>query len=315
MDENLMFDRSFNLLVVCGPTASGKTALAVALARQLGGEIIGADSRQVYRGLDIGSGKDIDEYSAGTDAVPYHLIDIVDPEKIYTLYHFQQDFYHQFEVVNNRRHLPVLCGGTGLYIEAVLRGYRIPPVPENRSLRLQLMTLLHADLEAMLYDLDENIYHQTDLSSKKRIVRAIEVAMHPKDSPVSGADTHVPSIIPLILCTRWDRAALHKRIDRRLDARFSQGMVEEVRRLRRSGLSDERLLMLGMEYKYITRYLRNEIDYPSMVDNLRRAIHQLAKRQATYFRGMERRGSVIHWIDGADADAALVVVRRCSNRR
>ncbi|MBN1576857.1 MAG: tRNA (adenosine(37)-N6)-dimethylallyltransferase MiaA [Chitinispirillaceae bacterium] len=301
----------FNLLVVCGPTASGKTPLAVALARELGGEIISADSRQVYRGLDLGSGKDLHEYTVGDSRVSYHMIDIADLGEIYTLYHYQRDFSRAFRKVTGRSRLPVLCGGTGLYIEAVLRGYAVPPVPENRPLRLQLMKRRRDDLEAMLRDLDGELHRRTDLSSKKRIVRSLEVAMHRQHA--SAPENHgppLPAITPLILCTRWERPALHERIDRRLDERLSQGMVDEVRRLREEGLPDERLLMLGMEYKYITRHLRGQIDHAAMVAQLRRAIHQLAKRQETYFRGMERRGCSIHWIDRAELSRALAVVRR-----
>ncbi|MBN1307322.1 MAG: tRNA (adenosine(37)-N6)-dimethylallyltransferase MiaA [Chitinispirillaceae bacterium] len=304
----------FNLLVVCGPTASGKTALAAALAAALDGEVIGADSRQVYRGLDIGSGKDLHEYTAGSIRVPYHLIDIVDPREIYTLFHFQRDFRRVFGKIAGRNRLPVLCGGTGLYIEAVLRGYAVPPVPEDRKLRLQLMKKRREHLEAMLRDLDGELHRRTDLRSKKRIVRSIEVAIHGQHASVRFPPcSPLPAITPLILCTRWERASLHERIDRRLAERLSRGMVDEVLRLREAGLSDERLLMLGMEYKYITRHLRGEIDDAAMVEQLRRAIHQLAKRQETYFRGMERRGSFIHWIDRAELARALAVVQLASS--
>jgi tRNA dimethylallyltransferase len=298
--------RSFDLLAVCGPTASGKTALAVALARELDGEIISADSRQVYRGLDIGSGKDLHEYVDGGRAVPYHCIDIADPADIYTLFHFQRDFYRAFGEIRSRDRLPLLCGGTGLYIEAVLRGYEIPPVPEDRELRQRLMRLEKPDLERMLAELDADLYSRTDRSSVKRIVRAIEIGRHRASAPPPvPAD---PALRPLVLCTRWERADLHRRIDRRLDERLSAGMVDEVRHLRDRGLPDGRLLMLGMEYKYLTRHLRGEIEYAAMVEGLRHAIYQLAKRQETYFRGMERRGCAVQWIDRAEVEAARSAV-------
>jgi tRNA dimethylallyltransferase len=299
-----------NLIVICGPTASGKTALAVSVARALGGEVISADSRQVYRGLDIGSGKDLGEYSAGGATVPYHLIDIADPRTVYTLFHFQHDFYRVYGDITSRGRIAVLCGGTGLYIEAVLRGYEVPAIPENPALRQQLMKLDHADLERMLAELDNDIFNRTDRSSKKRVVRAIEVAMSREAIP-AGDDRAAASgvaLYPLILCTRWERSTLHDRIDRRLDERIAGGLIDEVRRLRSEGVPDDRLMMLGMEYKYLTLFLRGELDKPTMTEQLRRAIHQLAKRQETYFRGMERRGSALTWIDNADSSAAFAAI-------
>lgn len=304
-----------NLLVVCGPTASGKTALAVALASRLNGEIISADSRQVYRGLDIGSGKDLHEYGSGNHAIPYHLIDIADPFDIYTLYNYQHDFYRVFDEISRRNRLPILCGGTGLYIEAVLRGYAVPPVPEDRELRLRLMEKEHVVLEAMLREIDTVRYEATDRSSKKRIVRSIEVALHLLQNPglnnaAAGVSmTHPPH--PLVFCTRWDRTELHRRIDVRLDERLSCGMIDEVRSLRERGLPDERLAMLGMEYKYITLYLRGEIGCSEMKESLRRSIYQLSKRQETYFRGMERRsGITIQWIENADVNQVPAKIRK-----
>lgn len=299
-----------NLLVICGPTASGKTSLAVALAARFGGEIISADSRQVYRGLDIGSGKDLHEYSKGTFSVPYHCIDIADPGEIYSLYHYQHDFYNVFRVVRERSKLPVLCGGTGLYIEAVLRGYRIPHVPEDRALRERLMQLTREELDTMLQSLDAEIYRTSDRSSRKRLVRSIEVALHAKNTPLPVPQGSPPVINPVILGVRWPRTVLHERIDRRLQMRLSRGMVDEVASLRASGVADERLDMLGMEYKYITTYLRGKLDYRAMVEQLRRAIHRLAKRQETWFRGMERRGCVIHWIEEACFEKAEEIVTR-----
>lgn len=294
--------------MVCGPTASGKTALAVRLAAVLDAEIISADSRQVYRGLDIGSGKDLREYAAPGRQIPFHLINIADPRDTYTLYNYQNDFYRSFAEVRQRSRLPLLCGGTGLFIEAVLSGYSLPEVPEDPPLRELMMQRPHHELENTLRMLDPGQFSRTDLSSKKRIVRAIEVATFRKNRPAPDPSAPRPAIVPCILCTRWERAVLHERIDRRLDARLQEGMVEEIRALRGGDLPDNRLFMLGMEYKHVTRHLRGETDYCTMIKELRRAIYQLAKRQETWFRGMERRGSTIHWIDNADAGQAIGVV-------
>jgi len=297
------------MIVVCGPTASGKTALGATIAAEFDTEIISADSRQVYRGLDIGSGKDRHEYIVNGKEIPCHLIDIADPMEIYTLFHFQQDFDRVFHEVSGRGKLPVLCGGTGLYIEAVLRGYSIPTVPEDALLRRRLMGRDKNILEAQLRNIDETVWRRTDLNSKKRIVRAIEVALH---GAAGEKDRTVPSPIrALVLCTRWERSELRERIDRRLAVRLSSGMEEEVRQLRESGIPDSRLAMLGMEYGHIVRYLRGETDHDTMVVQLRTAIHRLAKRQETYFRGMERRGVAMEWIDRADAMQAIKTIRRC----
>lgn len=298
-----------NLLVVCGPTASGKTALAVQLARYFGGEIISADSRQVYRGLDIGSGKDLFEYTVDGITLPYHLIDIADPKDIYTLYHYQKDFYRCFKAITAREKLPVLCGGTGLYIEAVLRHYDVPEVPEDPEMRTELMAQPREALEKRLLSKAPDLYDKTDLSSKKRIVRALEVAYHRSGtSPEKTWSVSPPEFYPFILCTHWPRGKLLERIDRRLHDRLRQGMVEEVEGLRKEGVPDERLFMLGMEYKFITRYLRNEIDYAAMIEQLAHSIHRLSKRQVTWFRGMERRGLNVHWVDGADVASAREMV-------
>ncbi len=315
----LQTDPTADVLVVCGPTASGKTSLAVQLADRFNGEVISADSRQVYRGLDIGSGKDIHEYTATGRPVPFHLIDIADPRDIYTLHHYQQDCYRTITGLREQSKLPVLCGGTGLFIEAVLRGYALPDVPEDRELRNRLMRNPKEELVTMLGDLDPEQLIRTDTSSKKRIVRAIEVATFRRGHPGTTGQLTIPSITPLILCTRFKRTDLHERITRRLNARLDEGMVDEVRSLRAAGVSDDRLLMLGMEYRHITRYLRGETDYCAMIRNLQHAIFQLAKRQETWFRGMERRAGRdalpwrFYWIDNADFDTAYAVARNVLN--
>ncbi|MCX7725862.1 MAG: tRNA (adenosine(37)-N6)-dimethylallyltransferase MiaA [Chitinispirillaceae bacterium] len=312
--ENLIIkgmNEKFNLLVICGPTASGKTSLAVEIAAKLNGEIISADSRQVYKGLDIGSGKDLFEYNKNGISITYHLIDIADPKEIYTLYHYQRDFYKVFENIKRRGKLPIMCGGSGLYIEAIVKGYKIPTVPEDKELRNKLMREDHQKLKEMLYNLNPKVYEKTDLSSKKRVVRGIEIALSYTKIDKSEREYFLPHISPLIICIRLDRKELWKRIDRRLEKRLSEGMVEEVKRLRESGVPDERLFMLGMEYKYITLYLRQEISYEEMVKKLRTAIHQLAKRQDTYFRGMERRGCKIHWISEPSFKKAMDIISSC----
>jgi len=296
------------ILVVCGPTASGKTALAVTLAQRYNGEIISADSRQVYRGLDIGSGKDLHEYRAAAKVIPHHLIDIISPEETYTVSHYQKGFYRIFKQIRSRGACALLCGGSGLYIEAVLRGYRIPEVPENSALRSQLSTEPVEQLIKQLETLDPQRLKQTDTSSKKRIIRAIEIASAPPSLCPDDTGKALSGLSPVILCTRWDRTDLHRRITERLYRRFDEGMIGEVFRLRRGGLSDERLLMMGMEYRHITRYLRGELQLQTMIETLQHEIFRLAKRQESYFRGMERRSSIpVHWIDNADTATAIAV--------
>jgi tRNA dimethylallyltransferase len=282
-----------NLIVVCGSTASGKTALGVRIALRYKGEIISGDSRQVYRGMDIGTGKDLAEYSTEKGAVPYHLIDIVDPQEVYTVYNFQQDFYRIFGEISSRTRLPVLVGGTGLYIEAVLRNYAIPNVPENPALRAMLMSKDAKALEEELRQTDPALCKKTDLSSKKRIVRSIEIAHAHRDRGDKRPALRLPEIKPVVLGVVWERPRLRERIRTRLLARLELGMVEEVRRLLDTGIPQERFAMFGMEYKQVARYLRKEVGYEEMVETLLRDIGQLAKRQESYFRGMERRGVAV----------------------
>ncbi len=299
-------EKSSNLLVVCGPTASGKTRLAVRLALEVDGEIISADSRQVYRGMDLGTGKDLDEYHTPEGTVPCHLVDIVEPSCIYTVQEYQRDFYRAFEAIHARGKLPVMAGGTGLYIEAVLRGYRIPDVAEDAGLRRRLMRETKENLIRRLRDLDPTAPAHTDLSSKKRIVRAVEVASAGTKRVPPGPR---PELRPLVLATRRDRRELRERIDRRLDERFDCGMVDEVRRIMHSSCPPGRFAMFGMEYRSIAEYLRGETDFEQMKTRLRHAIHRLAKRQETWFRGMERRGIRVHWIDNADEAQARRLIQ------
>lgn len=298
--------RKKNLIVVCGPTASGKTALGVQIALNLNGEIISADSRQVYKGMDIGTGKDLFEYKTSQGYVPFHLIDISDPMDIYTLYHYIKDFSAAFNQIQSRNRVPVLVGGTGLYIEAVLKGYNIPNIPENTQLRAELINEEKNELAKRLLELNPAIYKKTDLSSKKRIIRGIEVALSADKISFESTSSRITD--PLVLCTRWDRVKLKKRIEIRLKERLKQGMIEEVKSLLSSGISAERFALFGMEYKHAARYINGEVDYGTMVDDLLHSIFQLSKRQQTWFRGMEKRGIKIFWIDESNLQDALNVI-------
>lgn len=301
---------SANCIVICGPTASGKTRLGVRVGSWLGGEILSADSRQVYRGMDIGTGKDLEEYENDGNPVPYHLIDVAEPSEIYSLWDYQQDFYAAFGKLRGAGTLPVVVGGTGLYIEAVLKNYRIPDVPENVGLRRELMQQPAEKLVGHLEALDPSLLEQTDVTSKKRVVRSLEIAIHAQDHEVQWGIADSPEIVPLILAIRIPRSELKERIRRRLESRFEEGMVEEVGRLVDAGLSRDRLDQLGMEYGHIGRYLAGEKSRETMIEELFIAICQLAKRQATWFRGMERRGLPITWIDAADIGQAKEQIAR-----
>jgi tRNA dimethylallyltransferase len=301
-----------NCLVICGPTASGKTKLGVALAQRYGGEIISCDSRQVYRGMDIGTGKDRMEYRTGAGDIPCHLIDIVDPAEVYTVYRYQQDFYRVFTEIISRRRLPVVVGGTGLYLEAVLRGYRISAVPENPWLRSELMSRDKEWLEKELLRNDPRRYGVTDRSSKKRIVRSLEVALAESTSSGRVEETEPPHpvIDPLVMGVEWERSVLRQRIQARLDERFKQGMVDEILRLLDSGIPQARFDMFGLEYKHVARYIRGEIEFDAMKQELFRAICRFAKRQETWFRGMERRGVAIHWVREGKVEEAIEIAGR-----
>ncbi|HKP97641.1 MAG TPA: tRNA (adenosine(37)-N6)-dimethylallyltransferase MiaA [Fibrobacteria bacterium] len=297
-----------HLLVLCGPTATGKTALAADLAHRLGTELISADSRQVYRGLDLGTGKDLGEYRKHAPPVRYHLIDIVDPEAGYSLFQYQRDCYRVMDLRAGEggpaSRVMVLAGGTGMYIEAVLRRYRIANVPENPALRESLAGRSREELEAELKRKDAALAARSDLSSGKRIIRALEVWQAGQARAVEYSRPPERDFSFTVFGTRMDRAALRARIDARLEARLEAGMVEEVAGLLARGVSRERMQVLGMEYREITRYLTGECTREEMAATLRHEIHMLAKRQETYFRGMERRGVPITWLDpeqGADA--------------
>lgn len=301
-----MHTNDVNMLVVLGPTASGKTALGVRLADALGGEIISADSRQVYRGLDIGSGKDLGEYTVDGRAIPYHLIDIVDLSHEFSVFEYQQRCFATFEAISSRGALPVMVGGTGLYIEAVLRGYRMVEAPENVELREELSQLPDEALAARLVALKPGLHNTTDLTDRNRLLRAIEIAEHAKRHPPAPA----PSIRPFILGTRWERNILRRRITKRLRQRFDAGMLEEVEGLRAQGVPWEKLHFLGLEYRYIADYLQGRIaTRDELHEGLWTAICQFAKRQETWFRRMERNGALIHWIEHAAPETAFELLR------
>jgi len=294
-----------NALVVLGPTASGKTQLGVRLARRLGGEIISADSRQVYRGLNLGAGKDLDEYRIEGVAVPYHLIDVVDLDREFSVFDYQQLFFEVFVDLRARQILPIIVGGTGLYLEAALRGYGMVKVPENPTLRNELAQLSHEELVARLRKLKSRPHNVTDLNDRARLVRAIEIALHAQTYEPPPA----PDVRALILGMQWGRSELHQRIRHRLLERLERGMVEEVRGLLDQGVPAERLISLGLEYRYVTQFIRGEIRTRNdLVQKLASAIINFAKRQETWFRRMERGGMTIHWAPRADFDIAKTIV-------
>ena len=290
------------MITILGPTACGKTALAVNLAAKTGGEIISADSRQVYRGMDIGTGKDLTEYNVDGKQIPYHLIDIEDAGQKYNLFRFQEDFNAAYKDITNRGVLPILCGGTGLYMEAVLKGYALSPVPQDDNLRKKLSTRTLTELKELLMWLKARngsaMHNETDVDTVSRAIRAIEIEFHNLRHPV---DTRrQPVVNSLIVGLDVDRDVRRERITARLKARLNEGMVEEVRGLlAKDGITKEDLMYYGLEYKYVTAYVVGEMSYDDMFKQLEIAIHQFAKRQMTWFRGMERRGFNIHWLNAS----------------
>lgn len=288
--------KRYDLISIIGPTACGKTSLAVEVARAMDGEILSADSRQVYRGMDIGTGKDLSEYGEGASRVPYHLIDIVDAGEKYNLFEFQRDFLDAYNDVNARGALPVLCGGSGLYVESVLRGYRLIPVPENPELRERLENYSLEELTAMLATY-KVLHNTTDVDTKKRAIRAIEIEEHYARTPQH--EREFPLLSSLIIGLDVDREVRRSRISNRLKARLDEGLVDEVRKLLDEGVSPEQLIYYGLEYKFVTLFLMGAMSFDEMYKGLETAIHQFAKRQMTWFRGMERRGLNINWIDAS----------------
>ena len=293
------------VITILGPTASGKTSLAVALAKRVDGEILSADSRQVYRRMDIGTGKDLAEY----DGVPYHLIDICEPGTKYNLFQYQQDFARAYDDIVARGRQPIICGGTGLYIEAVLKGYNLSPVPQNPELRARLEGKSLEELTVMLRELKERngsvMHNTTDVDSCQRAIRAIEIETYNLEHPTPRRE--LPPVDSLIIGVNIDRELRREKITRRLKARLEERqqvgasagmtMVDEVRGLLDEGIAADDLIYYGLEYKFVTEYITGKTTYDEMFQRLEIAIHQFAKRQMTWFRGMERRGFTIHWIE------------------
>ena len=287
------------MITILGPTASGKTDIAAHLAYELGAEIISADSRQVYRGMDIGTGKDIEDYIVNGTPVPYHLIDICDAGAKYNLFQYQEDFLKAYDDITSRGVQPILCGGTGLYIESVLKGYHLSPVPQNPELRASLEGKSLEELTVMLKELKakagSNMHNKTDVDSCQRAIRAIEIESYNLENPIPVRD--FPAIDSIIIGVNIDRDERRRKITNRLRKRLDDGMVDEIKQLLASGIPAEDLIYYGLEYKYITEYVIGKTSYDDMFRGLEIAIHQFAKRQMTWFRGMERRGFKIHWID------------------
>ena len=305
------FKERYGLLVVLGPTASGKTGLAVSLARVLNGEIISADSRQIYRGLDIGTGKDISEYKGDWGYIPAHLIDIIDPTEEFSVFSFQKHFWKAFVEISRRGRFPVMAGGTGLYLDSIFRRYRMAEVPPNEEFRRQLGTQDTESLRRRLLILNPGLHNKTDLVDRKRMIRAIEIAQF---TPNGLSDTSpFPNLSPFVIGIRHDRQELRRRITLRLNRRLESGLIDEVRDLHQKGLSWERLDSLGLEYRYVGLYLRGKMGFAEMFKVLNTRIHQFAKRQETWFRKMERNGIVIHWLADPAPEAAYLLIGSAAN--
>ncbi|MDL2255691.1 tRNA (adenosine(37)-N6)-dimethylallyltransferase MiaA [Parabacteroides sp. OttesenSCG-928-G06] len=304
----------YQLITLLGPTASGKTPFATALAARLDTEIISADSRQIYRSMDIGTGKDLKDYEIDGRKIPYHLIDIHDPGYKYNVFEYQHDFFRAFEDIKSRGKLPILCGGTGMYIEAVLRGYRLLDVPQNPELRESLKHKTLAELEHILASY-KTLHNKTDVDSAQRAIRAIEIEEYYK-TQAPGVNEYDP-IHSLIIGVDIMRELRREKITRRLHARLEEGMIEEVKGILDTGVMPEDLIYYGLEYKYLTQYIQGELTYDEMVSQLEIAIHQFAKRQMTWFRGMERRGHTIHWIDATipTEDKIEITLRLLNNQQ
>lgn len=283
------------MITILGPTATGKTSLAANLANLINGEIISADSRQVYRGMDIGTGKDLADYTVDGRSVPYHLVDIVDPGYEYNVYEFQKDFLKAYTSIDQKGSIPILCGGTGLYIESVLKGYKLINVPVNDSLREELVLKEEVELVEILASF-KNLHNTTDTSERERLIRAIEIQKYYDEHP--DIDIHFPKIETKIFGINYDRRVVKMRITERLEERLSNGMIEEVEGLLNSGVKPEQLTFYGLEYKWVTDYLEGKLAYNEMFRRLNTAIHQFSKRQMTWFRRMEKQGFEINWIDG-----------------
>lgn len=284
-----------DLIAIIGPTAGGKTSVAAQLASKLDGEIISADSRQVYKGMDLGTGKDYDDYILEGKKIPYHLIDIVEAGYKYNVYEYQSDFLKAYEDIQTRGKQAILCGGTGMYIEAVTKGYRLINVPVNDDFRLELEKKTDEELINLLSE-KKKIHNTTDTSTRKRLIRAIEIASFEEEH--KELDFSFPEFNTIFFGVRFDRESQRRRITERLKQRLKEGMIEEVERLLANGVDAETLVYYGLEYKFLTQYVKGEIEYNDMFQRLNTAIHQFAKRQMTWYRGMEKKGTKINWLDG-----------------
>jgi tRNA dimethylallyltransferase len=292
---------ALNLAVILGPTASGKTKVGVEVAKAIDGEIISADSRQVYRGMNIGTGKDLGEYGS----TPYHLIDIMDPGEEFSVFDFQRRFFAALHDNRQRKKMPVLVGGTGLYLEAVLKKYDLAEVPENLELREQLGALTLEELSSRLKKVNFRPHNTTDLLDRNRVIRAIEIAEFQAENRSELPSP--PSLDPLVFGLHWPREILRQRITARLRSRLNQGLIEEVRELHKNGISYAALEFYGLEYKFLAQYLKGELNRNDMFQKLNSAIHQFAKRQETWFRRMERQGVLIHWVEANRSPAASIL--------
>ena len=301
LQEDISNGMKYKMITILGPTASGKTSLVAALAYHLDAEIISADSRQVYQGMDIGTGKDLADYTVVGKHIPYHLIDICKAGSKYNVYQYQQDFLEVYNKIKEANKLPILCGGSGLYLESILKGYHLSTVPPNEELRNQLNEMSHESLIQMLVEIQEQLntkmHNSTDLDSKQRTIRAIEIGKH----MLTEADpkTNFPEIPSLIIGVDIDREERRRKITTRLHQRLEEGMIEEVKQLLNQGIAPEDLIYYGLEYKFVTEHIIGKLSYDEMVRQLEIAIHQFAKRQMTWFRGMERRGIKINWINAS----------------
>lgn len=286
----------YNLVTILGPTATGKTGLAAHFAAKIKGEVISADSRQVYRGMDLGTGKDLEDYFVDGVEIPAHLVDIEAAGAHYNVYRFQTDFIRVFEEIQSREKLPVLCGGSGLYLEAVLKNYRLIEVPPNKELRKELEGKTLEELTEILRALKPDLHNETDVETDRRAIRAIEIEKYYAENPKE--ESNMPDICSLNVGIDFDREMRRERITKRLKQRLEEGMLDEVQTLLDSGLTPDQLIYYGLEYKFLTLHLIGELTFDEMFRKLEIAIHQFAKRQMTYFRGMEKRGTKIHWING-----------------
>jgi tRNA dimethylallyltransferase len=299
---------NYDLIAILGPTASGKTSFAATLAYELDTEIISADSRQIYREMDLGTGKDLADYTVNGKQIPYHLIDIAEPGYKYNVFEYQRDFLNAYQSIKQKGRLPVLCGGTGLYLESVLKGYQLIPVPENPELRTRLAGKTLEELTDLLSTY-KTLHNSTDVDTAKRAIRAIEIEEYYATNDLSARE--FPSINSLIIGVDIDRELRREKITKRLRQRLDEGMVEEVRQLLNKGIQPEDLIYYGLEYKYLTLYVTGEISFEEMFKQLEIAIHQFAKRQMTWFRGMERKGFKIHWIQASmPTDEKIELVKK-----